>query len=31
LALQLYRISENMGYGEQDYSAVKEAISGKRR
>jgi 3-hydroxyisobutyrate dehydrogenase len=31
LALQLYRISENMGYGELDYSAVKEVISGKRR
>jgi len=31
LALQLYRISENMGYGELDYSAVKEVISGKRK
>ncbi|MGC9105377.1 MAG: NAD(P)-dependent oxidoreductase [Thermoprotei archaeon] len=27
LALQLYRIAENSGYGELDYSSVKEVIS----
>lgn len=31
LALQLYRLAEKLGYGELDYSSVKEVISGSGR